>query len=308
MKAMYATRWMIPAAITLFSGLALGVEPGANPDANPDQAVKPATTDNAPILQGPSVEDAGRPDGGESDDMKGAEPADRDAPADGHAHERPRLRAYFMAVRSLGRAGDDLSLTEDQGAKLREIVQAHRAEIKAFMEENKEEIQHLRALAGERPGHRGADDRHGPGPGEATDLMGRPDENPGPTTDAPADPSTTTSPRVRPAPQSPLTPPTPEQAHAREQLRVLMAKAPSGEKALTELTALLTQAQRDHIKKALEEQRERPRHGDDGARGGRMVRPSARGRADRVEKQPESGAARRQGEPGGSEAPSGADD
>lgn len=240
---MLNNKWIISAAaLATLCGSALALAP------------EDTKNEDKTVLKGPQVEDGQGPGSGET--MTGERRV---------GEEQTPFRAYLMAVRTLERAGDDLKATDDQKEAIRKVAEEHRAAMAAFIEEHKEEIDALRKTAGPAGreggprGPRGEDGPKGPPPGEEHDpMMGEPED----------------------APQGEPSKATPEERQAAaEKLRELMSKAPSDEGAKKQLWAILTDTQKAHVEKTVEEGRKRLRERQaEGGEGEGPVRKAVRQR------------------------------
>jgi Spy/CpxP family protein refolding chaperone len=263
-----SSRITTAAALAVLTGSAFGMQP-----AKESGRERPAR--DRTVLRGP--DDAGRPD-------RGDRPADRpgrNAEAARPAGE-PGFQMIAMAIRGLQRSDDEtLRLTEDQTAQIRAISVEYREATQKFMEENKDEIAKIRAVAGENRGER-ANDRPGvrPGdrPGQNKETADRPGARPTPgegNTDRSRRPGsrTTTEMEVETdAAPSDGQQYTPEQrAEAREKLRAMMEAAPHEKQAKQKLMAVLTEPQQARVKEIIKAQAERVRERAQGDRPG--IRP-----------------------------------
>ena len=246
--------------ITLLIASLAGTTIAAEPDA-----------DDSTLLKGPEVVETTGPDAG--DTMTGSRVAKE------RTGDIP-FRNYLTAVRMLNKAAEEnpsLALTEEQEESIREIALARQAEMRAFMEEHKEEIQELRAARDE------------PGKGRGLPRLGRKKDRgapPPPPGDEMGDPMTDDAPRANRARQNQDLSPE-ERQRMRERLADLMAQAPSDQEAKKQLWTVLTEEQQLAVKeniKSMREQRQRrvdeamqsERKGKDGQRGDRKQRAKER--------------------------------
>lgn len=246
------------AALAVLTGSAFGMQPAS--ESGRERPARDRT-----VLRGP--DDAGRPD-------RGDRPADRpgrNAEAARPAGE-PGFQMIAMALRGLQRSDDEtLRLTDDQTAQIRAITAEHREAMQQFVEEHKDEIAKIRAVAGEdrparfgqrpdaAPAEDGADRPQRPNARRAGDRPQRPADAPG-MDDEMGD---------APAPQGEFTPE--QRAEAREKLRAMMEAAPHEKEAKKKLMAVLTEPQQARVKEIIEAQAERVRERAQGDRPG--VRP-----------------------------------
>lgn len=271
-----SSRIITAATIAVLTGSAFGMQP-----AKESGRERPAR--DRTVLRGP--DDAGRPD-------RGDRPADRPerAAEQARAAANPGFQMISMALRGLQRSDDTtLHLTDDQTAQIRIITAEHREAMQKFMEEHKEEIAKIRAVAGEdrparfgqrpdaAPGEDGADRPLRPGARPGDRSGDRPGARPG--ADRPQRPADAPGMDDMDAPAGVDNEFTPEQrAEAREKLRAMMEAAPHEKEAKRKLMAVLTKPQQARVKEIIQAQADRIREraqGDmPGARQRRDARPT----------------------------------
>lgn len=199
---------------------------------------------DADLLKGPNIVESSGPEGANT--MTGS------ADASKRAGDMP-LRAYLGAIRGLKKASEEnpeLALTAEQEDQIKEIGQAHAEQMRAFIQEHKEELAEFGGQGGMRGerGHRG--DRAG-------GLAGN--QDPGARGQRQDNPMMQDEDRPRqragnsPDQQSDLSPE--RQQRNREGLAQIMANAPSDQDSKKELWAVLSQDQQSFVKQRVSEMR-----------------------------------------------------
>ncbi|MFK7758871.1 MAG: hypothetical protein AB8C13_02865 [Phycisphaerales bacterium] len=192
---------------------------------------------DADLLKGPSIVENSGPEDGNT--MTGT------ADASKRAGDMP-LRAYIGAIRGLEKASEEnpeLALTPDQEEQIKEIGRVHAEQMRAFMQEHKEELAEFRGQSGMR-GERGDrarnQDRGARGQRQDDATMqdqDRPRQRAGNRQDQ----------------QSDLSPE--QQQRNREGLAEIMANAPSDQSAKTEIWTVLTEDQQTFVKERISQMR-----------------------------------------------------
>jgi hypothetical protein len=242
-------------------GAALVLAAGTGSAIARQDTMAPPPAEKAP-LGGPAVNDNAPP---------GERPFGEPMPDKANAKFARKGAPHGMFLRAVGEMDGPLALTDQQESQLRQIESEFRDQMKAFREKNAEAFKQLRAEAGlgKGPGEMNAGEPGGPGgPGGPDGADGgrkggkaRIDRN-----DA--------DPKVK---------------EARAKLKEIMQNAPKPDEAQGRQWAVLTDEQREFVKRRMEEFKEQgPRGGGEGrrGRGGPDAGPD--------ERRPEGGAPRRE--------------
>jgi len=246
-----------------------GAAQGATLDPPPNRPQRPA-------LRGPDANPDQAP-------RRGAAPVDGERPGRQAADENP-AKAYFALrgeLRQLHspRTPEDLRLTDEQLEQIRKVAEQFQDERRAYMDAHADEINKLREAAGLPPMPERGARRDGLPQGERP-RDGRGNADAPPPDDCPRngrgarnnDDQRPRQGRVhaqgvqlqRRAPGDVEsagrgTPPTPEQAEARQKLHDLIDAGPSPESAIKRTLAVLRPEQREHVETRLRELAERAR-------------------------------------------------
>ncbi|MBL4591025.1 MAG: hypothetical protein JKY96_03595 [Phycisphaerales bacterium] len=161
------------------------------------------------------------------------------------------MRVMIAAMRALKKAEGDLALSDEQEEQIKAIVKEHREAMKAFMEEHREELQAIRpegaperGQRGDRAGRQDRDDHEG----MMDDSDGMHDMD-GEKPDRSRRRGGADAKRDRPNPEA--------RRAAMEKVKEIMKDAPNDGQARKKIMALLSDGQRDLVKKTMRKQRQR---------------------------------------------------
>lgn len=241
---------------------------------------QPAPAPADPVLKGPDVKDNSVPGERRRLGQPGQGRDARQMPA-------VRLETLNRAIDVLRgeKAPAEIRLSAEQDTQIKTIVDTFRNDTRAYTEKHREEMRQLAEQAGlgrqQARGNRGDRLRQGQGGGQPAPAPGNGEE---PMMDAPPPPPPGGGPEGAPRGRRPGAPggaePTPEQQAAREKLEAIRAGAPKMEDATGKVMNVLTEPQREAVKKEMEKLGQqargpRPGAGPEGAPppGGPQGRP-----------------------------------
>lgn len=236
------SRRMLPGVLVLAAGFALGLSSPALADPN---------NAGQPPLGGPRVKDNRAP---------GAEGRFGGGDNTNKARLNPRLdiRMYREALRkALGPdAPENVRMSDDQRSKVQAIVQGFEGQMRAYMDQHKEELKQLREAAGMPPGGRGGPG--GPGGGEGGGPGGKrggkrghgdgEGQRPPPPQNGPDADHMTPPP---PPPHANVDPEVAKAAH--DQMRTIMEGAPKPEGLVNQVWQVLSADQKKAVETTLED-------------------------------------------------------
>lgn len=226
----------------------------------------PAPQPADPVLKGPDVKDNSVPGERRRLGQPGQGRDARQMPA-------VRLETLNRAIDVLRgeKAPAEIRLSAEQDTQIKSIVDTFRTDTRAYAEKHREEMRQLAEQAGlgrqQARSNRGDRLRQGQGGGKAPEGQPAPGNGEEPMMDAPPPPGPG-GPEGGPRGRRPGAPggaePTPEQQAAREKLEAIRAGAPKMEDATGKVMNVLTEPQREAVKKEMEklaQQQRGPRPG-----------------------------------------------